>query len=150
MRRARHLAQSQMADAAASAEFAIAAADEQAVRSRFDSRIVATEADRNRAYANLFQQSQFEKARMEQAVAAAASFREMSDAALARLNAANDNFNRTATANWDSRLGGNPNFPTPSNNTALYNFSDFQFNPEYTPVTTQNSLTEVPTNTPDE
>lgn len=150
MRRARILAQSQMNDAATSAEFAIAAADEQAIRSRFDSRIVATESDRNRAYAELFQKSQFDQARMQQAMAAAATFREMSDAALARLNAANDNFNRTATANWDSRLGGDPNFPTPTSNTALYNNSDSLFNPGYTPTTIQNSLTEVPTNGSDE
>lgn len=150
MRRARILAQSQMNDAATAAEFAIASADEQAIRSRFDSRIVATEADRNRAYAELFQKGQFEKARLEQALAAAATFREMSDAALARLNAANDTFNRTATANWDSRLGGTPNFPTPTSNTALYNNSDSLFNPAFTPTTIQNSLTEVPTKGSDE
>lgn len=149
-RRARILAQSQMNDAATSAEFAIASADEQAIRSRFDSRIVATESDRNRAYAELFQKNQFDKARMEQALAAAATFREMSDAALARLNAANDTFNRTATANWDSRLGGSPEFPVPTSNTALYTNSDSLFNPNHTPATIQNSLTEVPTEGSDE
>lgn len=120
VRRARIDAQSQIASAAVEAQHTIAGAEEAAVRARFDSRIASTEADRNRAYASLFLKGEQERARAEQAAAAAATYRELSQAAVYRLKQASDQFARAAAENWDGRLALPPNFPVPANTDLLH------------------------------
>lgn len=114
MTRAEIAARAQMAQAEVNNQFTIAGAEEHAVRARFDARIAMTESDRNRAYARLYLERQQQQRRVEQAMAAAAAYEELSREALARLNERSDRFNRTADQNWDSRLALPANFPMPT------------------------------------
>lgn len=106
-------ADQQIALASATRDFTVANAKDSSVRARFDHRIAMTESDRNRAYADLYAQSQDQFARNEIAAAQAATYSELSMAALERLNTTSNAFQLTAQRNWDSRLVMPANFTTP-------------------------------------
>lgn len=118
--RARIVAQSRMAEAEADAQFHIADADDRAIRARFDSRVVQTESERNRAYAQRYLRQQREYAAYAQAAAAAASYADISAQALAQLDQRAQAFRLIAQENWDERLAAMPAFPTPGNGQDLY------------------------------
>lgn len=113
-------AREQIALAAAGEQRAIADAQEQVVRSRFDSRVASTLASRDRAYAEVYLNNFQQDAKTRQAFADAARFDEMASAALQRLNAAARSFGRTADENWDARLAMPGTFPVPRNSDELY------------------------------
>jgi hypothetical protein len=113
-------ARERIARAAAAEQIAVANAEEQVVRSRFDSRIAATIASRDNAYADLYLDGFRDQARSRQAFADAARYEELAGAALDRLNAAARSFGRTADENWDSRLALPASFAKPFNTDALY------------------------------
>lgn len=113
-------AREQIALAAAGEQRAIADAEEQVVRSRFDSRIASTMAARDRAYADVYLDNFQQDARTRQAYADAARFDELASAALQRLNAAARSFGRTADENWDARLAMPAAFPRPAETEDLY------------------------------
>jgi hypothetical protein len=147
--RSRILAESRMAEAAANAQFQIASAQDQAVRSLFDSRIVQTESERNRAFANQYLAQMQSKASVEQALAAAAAYRDLSNEAIARLNARAVEFSNTAQVNWDERLAtATGKLPTVEGAEALYlqalrdlENSQASYSPNPMPV-----ITNVPVN----
>ncbi|MFG0292456.1 MAG: hypothetical protein ACF8MJ_04805 [Phycisphaerales bacterium JB050] len=119
--RSRILAESRMAEAAANAQFQIASAQDQAVRSLFDSRIVQTESERNRAFANQYLAQMQSKASVEKAMAAAAAYQDLSNEAIARLNQRAVEFSNTAQVNWDERLAmAKGKLPTVEGAEALY------------------------------
>jgi len=122
-------ADQQIALASATREFTVADARESGVRTRFDHRVAMTQADRNRAYADMYAQSQDQFARTEMAAAQAATYSELSMAALERLNTSAQAFQITAQRNWDSRLAMPNPFPTPTGVETLYESSEttFQF-----------------------
>jgi hypothetical protein len=113
--------QKRINDAAAESTFAAADAKDRAIRARFESRIAATESDRNRAYAQLYLNNQQQAARRDQAFANAAAHREYSNLALARLEAAGVSFSRTVDENWDSRLAMPNPLPGVDNTNTLAN-----------------------------
>lgn len=117
----------QIAMASATREFTVADARDSGVRARFDHRIAMTESDRNRAYADLYAQSQEQAARTEMAAAQAATYSELSLAALERLNTAANAFQRTAQRNWDSRLAQPSALPSPAGVGELYEASTGTF-----------------------
>ena len=121
-------AQQQVALASATREFTVANALETGVRARFDHRMASTESDRNRAYADVYAQSQQQFARTEMAAAQAATYSELSLAALSRLNTAAHAFTLTAQRNWDSRLAMPNALPTPQGIETLYDASKETFN----------------------
>ncbi len=86
-----------------------------------------TAADRNRAYADMYAQSQEQLARTEMAAAQAATYSELSMAALSRLNTSAQAFQLTAQRNWDSRLAMPNDLPTPAGIEALYESSKTTF-----------------------
>lgn len=119
-----------VAMASATREFTVADARESGVRSRFDHRVAMTEAERNRAYAELYAQNQQQAARNEIAAAQAATYSEQSLAALQRLSETSRSFQLTAQRNWDSRLAMPGNLDTPQSVEDLYNQTkpSFDFN----------------------
>jgi len=121
-------ADQQVAIASATRAFTVADAQENGVRARFDHRVAMTGADRNRAYADLYTKSQDQLARTEMAAAQAATYSELSQSALARLNTAAQSFQITAQRNWDSRLAMPHQFVTPSPVDTLYETSKSTFN----------------------
>ena len=147
--RSRIVAESRMAEAAANAQFQIASAQDQAVRSLFDSRIVQTESERNRAFANQYLAQMQGKASVEQALAAAAAYQDLSNEAIARLNQRAVEFSNTAQVNWDERLANaKGKFPTVQESEALYlqalrdlENSQASYSPNPMPV-----ITNVPVN----
>lgn len=70
----------------------------------FEARIAGVTADRDRAFAQAYLSEQSTIARRNQAVAAANAYREISAAAVARLNTTRFEFEQAASENWDSRL----------------------------------------------
>ncbi len=120
-------AQQQIALASATREYTVADARETGVRARFDHRVAMTAADRNRAYADMYAQSQEQFARTEMAAAQAATYSELSMAALSRLNASAQAFQLTAQRNWDSRLAMPGDLPAPAGVEALYESSKSTF-----------------------
>ena len=108
-------------------EFTVAEARESGVRARFDQRIVMTQADRNRSYADVYAQGQQQIAHNEMAAAQAATYAELSQVALARLNAASESFQKTAQRNWDSRLAMPTTFNSPTDINTLYESSEQTF-----------------------
>jgi hypothetical protein len=120
-------AEQQIALASATREFTVADARETGVRARFDHRVAMTEADRNRAYAEMYAQSQEQFARTEMAAAQAATYSELSMAALQRLNTSAESFQLTAQRNWDSRLAMPTPLPAPSQVDALFESSKTTF-----------------------
>ncbi len=120
-------AQQQIALASATREYTVADARETGVRARFDHRVAMTAADRNRAYADMYAQSQEQLARTEMAAAQAATYSELSMAALSRLNTSAQAFQLTAQRNWDSRLAMPNDLPTPAGIEALYESSKTTF-----------------------
>lgn len=139
-------------NAAAKEQLEIAAADEAAVLARFNARIVQTEAERNRAYADQYLARVNANNQATRAVADAAAHADLANAAMARLNAVANSFARTAAANWDSRLALPTPFPAvvdrgtvgqqsqtayPDSSINLYNFDNNQ------------NWVVVPTETPD-
>lgn len=121
-------AEQQIAMASATREFTVADARESGVRTRFDHRVAMTQADRNRAYADMYAQSQEQFARTEMAAAQAATYSELSMAALQRLNNSAQAFQVTAQRNWDSRLAMPSQLPTPAGVETLYESSETTFN----------------------
>lgn len=121
-------AQQQIAMASATREFTVASARESGVRARFDHRMAMTASDRNRAYADVYAQSQQQLARTEMAAAQAATYSELSLAALSRLNTAAQAFQVTAQRNWDSRLAMPNELPSPMGVETLYEASKTTFN----------------------
>lgn len=113
-------ADQQVALASVTREFTVADAQETGVRSLFDQRVASTVATRNRSYADLYQANQFQRVRAEMAAAEAASYAELSVAALERLNAASESFRLNAQRNWDSRLAMPNALPTPAGNETLF------------------------------
>ncbi len=120
-------AQQQIALASATREYTVADARETGVRARFDHRIAMTAADRNRAYADMYAQSQEQLARTEMAAAQAATYSELSMAALSRLSTSAQAFELTAQRNWDSRLAMPSQLPQPEGVEALYDSSKATF-----------------------
>lgn len=113
-------ADQQVALASVTREFTVADAQETGVRARFDQRVASTIAGRNRSYADLYQQNQHQRVRSEIAAAEAASYTELSVAALERLNATAESFRLNAQRNWDSRLAMPGSLPTPATNESLF------------------------------
>ncbi|MGD9688527.1 MAG: hypothetical protein AB7K52_03815 [Phycisphaerales bacterium] len=113
--------ENRIAEAAAESTFTAADARDRAVLARFDSRITQTESDRNRAYAKVYLDGQQQNTRREQAFARAQAYRELSNMALARLEAAGVSFSRTANFNWDSRLAMPEPLPVVDNSDFLNN-----------------------------
>ncbi len=120
-------AQQQVAMASATREFAVANAMETGVRARFDHRVAMTEADRNRAYADMYAQAQQQLAHTQMAAAQAANYSELSQLALSRLNTAANAFQITAQRNWDSRLAMPTQFSTPAGSNTLFKASEATF-----------------------
>lgn len=113
-------AEQQVALASVTREFTVADAQETGVRTRFDQRVASTIAGRNRSYADLYQANQFQRVRAEMAAAEAASYAELSVAALERLSATAESFRQNAQRNWDSRLAMPGSLPTPSPTEELF------------------------------
>lgn len=97
-------AQSQIVDAAVTTRFTQADAKDENVRALFESRIASVQADRDRAFASRYLSQSQQKARLAQAQAAAAAYRDLSSAATAMLSEKQQAFERAAKSNWDARL----------------------------------------------
>jgi len=104
IRHARINAESQIATAQLEAEAIKADAMDVAAVSLFEARIAGVTADRDRAFAEAYLSDQATLARRSQAIAAANAYREISAAAVARLNTTKFEFQQAASENWDSRL----------------------------------------------
>jgi hypothetical protein len=120
-------ANQQVALASVTREFTVADAQETGVRSQFDQRVASTIAGRNRSYADLYQRNQQQRVRSEIAAAEAASYTELSVAALERLNATAESFRLNAQRNWDSRLAMPNALPTPATNEELFENTNGNF-----------------------
>ncbi len=103
-RRASVYAQSQVVEAATRVQLATADAKDENIRSIFDSRVASVQADRDRAFAENFLSTAQRNARLAKAQAAAAAYRDISNAAIAMLNDKQAAFERAAKINWDARL----------------------------------------------
>ncbi len=136
--RASITAEAQIAGAATNAQFAIANAQDDAVNSRFNSRIALTQADRNRAFAQQYLDFSQNRARTQQALAAAKAYREMSEQAVAKLDNQNKSFEIAAKQNWFSGLAMPEPFPTPDSNSNL--------NTQARNLLNGPAFTDVPTN----
>ncbi|MCB9838119.1 MAG: hypothetical protein H6813_02170 [Phycisphaeraceae bacterium] len=104
MRRAELEKQSRIASAQIESEKVKAGAMDVASVALFEARIAGVTADRDRAYAQAYLSEQSTIARRNQAIAAAAAYREISNAAVARMNSTRHEFEVAASENWDSRL----------------------------------------------
>jgi len=94
----------QIAAASAMRDFAVADARDQGVKMRFDHRVAMTQADRDRTYADMYEQAHDHLARTEIAAAQAKTYEELSQVALERLHTTSRAFQLTAQRNWDQRL----------------------------------------------
>jgi hypothetical protein len=103
-----------IATATVDEQFTVADAEDRATRAIFESRISSTLADRNRSYADIYLENQQANARREQAIAAAAAYRELSNRAIAMLNEQNSAFNTAAQENWYSELALPEALPVPA------------------------------------
>jgi len=121
-------AKTQMALAASDAQFQIARAEDDSTMARFQARVVMTQSDRNRAFADLYLDRQQQNARVQQAVAAASAYREMSATAMNKLNEQTRSFEVAAKDNWFSGLALPANFPYPDAPTDLYNTANQTLN----------------------
>ncbi len=104
IRRASIESQSQIANAEMEAHTFTADAMDTASVALFEARIAGVTADRDRAFAKAYLSDQSQIARRNQAVAAANAYREISSAAVAKLNSTKFDFEQAASVNWDSRL----------------------------------------------
>lgn len=104
VRRASIDASSQIALAEMDANVLKADAMDSAAVALFEARIAGVTADRDRAFAEQYLSEQATVARRNQAVAAANAYREISAAAVAKLNSTKYEFEQAASVNWDSRL----------------------------------------------
>lgn len=130
-------ADQQIALASVNREFTVADAAETGVRARFDHRVASTQAERNRSYADLYRQGQHQRVRTELAAAEAASYAELSAAALERLSATSESFRLNAQRNWDSRLAMPGQLPTPATNAELFEATGTNFEvPQFVVVPT--------------
>ncbi len=102
-----------IAKATTSEQFIVADAEDRATRALFDSRIVSTLAERDKAYADVWLEGQRERVRREQAVALAAAYQELSSQAVNRLNEQTATFNEVAQDNWHSQLAMPSPLPQP-------------------------------------
>jgi len=118
-RRANIAAQHRVAQASVGEQLRIAGAEDSATYARFQARVVQTDADRNRAYADVYYAGIEQGAQAERALAEAAAYREISNGALTRLSDAVSSFNTAAQQNWDSRLAQPAPLPLPASNEAL-------------------------------
>lgn len=118
--RATIAAQAAMARSESATQFAIADALDQAVFAQFESRIVQTESERNRALAGIYLNDQQEVAYTTQRQAAALRYADLSAESLAKLSERAKAFRDAAQQNWDERLAFTPNYPTPATAQALY------------------------------
>lgn len=135
-RRATILAQSQTQDATIQAQLASADATEETVRSRFDSRVASVQAERNVAYAQKYLSTQETNARVQQALAAANAYNNMSKEALASLTTKRGNLETAAKQNWDQRLAMPATYTEPEFQRAFENPANKKFG---------SSLANVPT-----
>lgn len=126
-RRAQILAMTKMADAEVSAQFIIASAIDRSIASRFDSRVAMVQGERNKAYASQYLDHRQQEARALQAYAAAAAYRELSNEAIARMNARNQAFQQTAQAGWSRDLAAPGTFFTSEDAASLYDASESFF-----------------------
>ncbi|MCC5823292.1 MAG: hypothetical protein LAT64_08305 [Phycisphaerales bacterium] len=130
-------ADQQVALASVTREFSVADAQETGVRARFDQRVASTIASRNRSYADMYQASQFQRVRAEMASAEAASYAELSVAALQRLSATAESFRQNAQRNWDSRLAMPGTLPAPASSEELFEATTPSFSaPQFVVVPT--------------
>jgi len=104
VRRSRIDAGAQIASAQMDSARAKADAMDDAAASLFQARIAGVAADRDRAFARAYLNDQSASARRNQAIAAANAYREISEAAVARLNTTKFQFEQAASENWDARL----------------------------------------------
>jgi len=117
----------QINEASVQAQLAAANAHDETTRAVFASRIALTEAERNRAYAALYQQNLQNNARTQQAQAAAKAYREVSNNAVARLRDAGTRFESAAKQNWYSELAIPASYPSPDSGVELSNAANGQF-----------------------
>ncbi len=94
-------------------QWAIAMANEETTKARFDSRIVQTLAQRNSAYADLYEQNQQSRLRLQQAMATAATYDELSRRAMTNFTQRAEDFAIAAQDNWYSALAQPTAFATP-------------------------------------
>jgi len=118
----------QINEASVQSQLAAASAHDETTRAVFASRIALTEAERNRAYAALYQQNLQNNARTQQAQAAAKAYREVSNNAVARLRDAGTRFESAAKQNWYSELAIPASYPSPDSGVELSNAANGQFN----------------------
>lgn len=146
LNRGRIEAQTRMAQAAAEAQFAIADAQDRAIRSLFESRIAQTQSDRNRAFARAYLEQQQDRAFAVQANAAFAAYADLSNQAMSRLSEQAASFNEAAQDNWDSRLAGR-DFPVTKDGWELFLNSTQILNPAEQPSPVE--VSDVPTHIDD-
>ena len=142
--RARVASEARIAEAAAAAQFVIADANDRATHQQFQTRIVQTDSERNRAYAAEYLADRQRDAQVEQSIAAAQAYRELSARAINRFNQATQQFETAARRNWDARLA----FPAPQPVTPspdfFYTFTDPTFDGQpNNQVTTPGSSVEI-------
>lgn len=118
--RATIAAQAAMARSESETQFAIANALDQAVFAQFESRVVQTESERNRALAGVYLADQQEIAYITQREAAALRYADLSAESLAKLSERAKAFRDAARQNWDERLAFTPEYATPATAQALY------------------------------
>lgn len=106
---------SAIAEASVREQWAIAGANEQTTRALFDSRIVSTLAQRNSDYADLYQQNQQSRMRLQQAMASAAAYEELSRRAMTNFAERSEDFTVAAQQNWYSQLANPAPFGAPEN-----------------------------------
>lgn len=103
-RRAGVYARSQGVEARVNTALVSADAQDENVRAVFESRIASVQADRDRAFAHEYLSDAQRQARLAKAQAAAAAYRDLSQAAVALLSEKQQAFERSARVNWDARL----------------------------------------------
>ncbi|MGP1346598.1 MAG: hypothetical protein ACTS3F_08020 [Phycisphaerales bacterium] len=146
-------AQSRIARASANEQFAVANADDFVTRALFDARIVQSDSDRNRAFAEQYLAGRQQAARTMQTLADSERFVERSNRAMARLNEKLRQFEQSAQDNWDQALAMPGPLPTPTANEALrmqtvQTLSNPTPNPNFTTsptATIPNQIADVPT-----
>lgn len=140
--------QSKIAQASANEQFAVANADDYVTRALFDARIVQTQSDRNRAFAEQYLAGQQHAARTIQSLAEAERFHERSNRTMARLNEKLRQFETTAQTNWDQQLAMPGPMPTPLPTDLLRaqtttTFNNPTPNPNFTPTPTTSTPTQI-------
>lgn len=125
--RAQIITEAEIADATVEEQFFIADAEDRATRALFDSRVIETVAQRDHAYAEQYLDNQQTELRLQQALAAAAAYHELSQAAVTRLDEQTDAFNTAAQDNWFSELATPTAMPTPDSVQGLKVFAQRAF-----------------------